>query len=115
MKRPVLLRLTDMLEAIETAEGVLETLDYEAFRTDRARRYSIERCIEIVSEASRHIPEALKQDYPDVPWREIAATGNLIRHDYRRLDDRILWKIATRSFRDLKLVIIRMRSSQDGK
>jgi uncharacterized protein with HEPN domain len=114
MKRPVLLRLADMLEAIETAEGVLETLDYQEFRADRARRYSIERCIEIVSEASRHIPEPLKQQYPEIPWREIAAIGNLIRHDYRRLDDRILWKTATRSLRDLKLVVIRMRSSQNG-
>jgi uncharacterized protein with HEPN domain len=114
MKRPVLLRLTDILDAIETAEGMLETLSYEEFRTDRAKRYSIERCIEIVSEASRHIPEALRENYPEIPWREIAAIGNLIRHDYRRLDDRILWKIATRSFRDLKLVVIRMRANQDG-
>ena len=37
--------------------------------------------------------------------REIAAIGNLIRHDYRRLDDGILWRIATRSFRQLKPVI----------
>lgn len=112
MKRPVLLRLADILEAIETAEEVIEPLTYEEFRRDRARRYAVERSIEIVSEASRHIPEAAKQDFPDIPWREIAAIGNLIRHDYRRLDDRILWRIVTRSFRELKPVIQAMQTER---
>ena len=110
MKRSVVLRLTDILDAIGTAEEVIEPLTFEEFRRDRAKRFSVERSIEIVSEASRHIPEAAKRDFPEIPWPEIAAIGNLIRHDYRRIDDRILWRIVTRSFRELRPVILALKA-----
>jgi uncharacterized protein with HEPN domain len=61
-----------------------------------------------VSEASRHIPEDLKSAFPDQPWHEIAAIGNLLRHHYQRVDDLIVWKIAARSLPDLRKAIISM-------
>jgi uncharacterized protein with HEPN domain len=73
MKRPILLRLHDMLEAIETADEIIGTTTFAQFDRDRVKRFAVERCIEIVSEASRHIPETAKQDFPEIPWREIAA------------------------------------------
>jgi uncharacterized protein with HEPN domain len=44
----------------------------------------VERLVEIISEASRHIPEVLKHRYPAVSWRSIADIGNILRHDYGR-------------------------------
>ncbi len=61
-----------------------------------------------MSEATRHIPEELKGRFPDQPWHEIQAIGNLLRHDYQRVDDLIMWKIATRSLQDLRGVIVSM-------
>jgi uncharacterized protein with HEPN domain len=110
MKRPILLRLHDMLEAIETADEIIGTTTFAQFDRDRVKRFAVERCIEIVSEASRHIPETAKQDFPEIPWREIAAVGNLLRHDYRRIDNRILWRIATQSLAELKPVLIQLKA-----
>jgi uncharacterized protein with HEPN domain len=39
----------------------------------------------------------LKVEFAEQPWPEIAAIGNLLRHSYDRVDDLIMWKIATRS------------------
>ena len=45
-------------------------LTYEAFENDELRLYAVTRCLEIVSEASRRLPEGLKTRYPAIKWRE---------------------------------------------
>ena len=75
------LRLNDIVESIIIArsEAVDTTLD--AFEHDRRKQLIIERCIEIISEASRHLP-----------WSRVAG-GNVIRHDYERVAPDVLWSI----------------------
>jgi uncharacterized protein with HEPN domain len=54
---------------------------------------AVERGLEIISEASRHVPADLKALTPDIPWRQIAAIGNLLRHEYQRADIAATWNI----------------------
>lgn len=79
-----------------------EGVDVSGYHRDFKLRKAVERCVEIVSEATRHIPEHLKEKFPGQPWREIESIGNLLRHHYQRVDDLIMWKIATRSLPDLR-------------
>ena len=97
-----------MLEAIDGVAEMTAGVDLAFYRDDFKLRRAVERCVEIVSEASRNIPENLKAKYSDPPWHEIAAIGNLLRHHYQRVDDRIMWKIATRSLPDLRKAIVAM-------
>jgi len=55
-------------------------LDQAGFAADRFRQLGIERCLEIISEASRHIPDDAKARHPEIPWRRVADIGNRIRH-----------------------------------
>lgn len=53
---------------------------------------AFERYLEIISEASRHVPEEWKSRYgKDVPWRSIADFGNVLRHVYDKVDVKALW------------------------
>lgn len=108
MKRPQLVRLRDILENIDAVAAMMEGVDYEAYRRDYKLCRAVERCVEIVSEASRSIPAELKIEFSDQPWPEIAAIGNLLRHHYERIDDFIMWKISTRSLPQLRPVIVSM-------
>src|SRR5436190_1290981 len=74
---------------------------------------AVERCIEIVSEASRHIPLDIEERFPEQPWPEIAAIGNLLRHHNQRVDDLIIWKIATRSMLLLRTAVLAMIKTAD--
>jgi uncharacterized protein with HEPN domain len=105
VKRPIVTRLRDRLEAIEAVEEMIDGVDLAAYRTDIKLRLAVERAIEIVSEASRFLPEAAKASFPSVAWAEIAAIGNKLRHEYQRIDDRLMFKVATRSLTDLKPVV----------
>jgi uncharacterized protein with HEPN domain len=65
----------------------------EDVQADRVVRAAFERFLEILSEASRHVPQALKQTAPQIPWQNISAIGNHLRHAYDRIDAKVLWDI----------------------
>jgi uncharacterized protein with HEPN domain len=97
-----------MLEAIDGVAEMVSGVSFAAYQNDFKLRKAVERCAEIISEASRHIPATLKTSFPEQPWDEIAAIGNLLRHHYQRVDDHIMWKIATRSLPDLRSAVVAM-------
>jgi uncharacterized protein with HEPN domain len=86
-------RLRDMLDAIEQIEGMLAEKTLEDLNGDRYLRAAYERFLEILSEASRHVPPDLKDAFPDIPWRRIADIGNHLRHAYQQIDTEVLWNI----------------------
>ena len=53
-------RLSHILEVIAQIEANTQGLSFDEFRADRFRQLGVERCLEIISEASRHIPEEIK-------------------------------------------------------
>ena len=106
IKRSHLVRLRDILETIDAVSEMVAGVDFASYRRDYKLRRAVERCVEIVSEASRGIPNEVKTEYAEQPWPEIAAIGNLLRHGYDRVDDLIMWKIATRSLPELRPTIV---------
>jgi uncharacterized protein with HEPN domain len=59
---------------------------------DAIVRAAFERFLEIISEASRHVPAAMKNQHPEIPWQDIANFGNVLRHAYHRVDTQVLWE-----------------------
>ncbi|MET3900264.1 uncharacterized protein with HEPN domain [Devosia sp. UYZn731] len=64
----------------------------DAFADNVMAVYAVTRCLEIISEASRRLPEEMKQRHPDVPWANIAGAGNVYRHDYEDVASAFVWK-----------------------
>ncbi len=75
-------RLTDIIEAIELIRSEMADVTLNAFEADRRKRWLAERGIEIISEASRHLPDALKARHASIPWPKVAGIGNVLRHEY---------------------------------
>ena len=66
-------------------------------------------------EASRHLPEPLRATEPEVPWREIASIGNVLRHAYHRIDDEVIYVIVTRQLGPLEATIRRLLDRLDAE
>src|SRR5215472_3349403 len=66
-------RLLHIRDNIYLARKFVEGLDYEAFRDNLLIFYAVTRCLEIISEASRHLPDDMKARHPDIPWTEMAG------------------------------------------
>ena len=99
-------RLRDIIDAIDQIDRLLAGKVFEDAQTDRVLRAAFERFLEILSEASRHIPPELKQLAPNTPWRRIGDIGNHLRHAYQRVDAELLWNLhADGSLADLRRVV----------
>jgi uncharacterized protein with HEPN domain len=86
-------RLTDIIEAIEHIYSEMTGVTIDAFEADWRKRWLIERGVEIISEASRHLTDALKARHPEIPWPKVAGIGNVLRHDYGSIAAPVMWKL----------------------
>lgn len=97
--------LEQMLEAIGDIEQITAGRSFESYAADRPTRRAVERCIEIISEASRRLPPELKDRHPAIPWPKMAAIGNVLRHDYDVVNDATIWHAATTDLLPLKAAV----------
>jgi uncharacterized protein with HEPN domain len=93
MKDRTWYRLGDALDAIAQIGELLNGKAFSDLQCDRPLKAAFERFLEILSEASRHIPEDVKSAEPGIEWRRIADIGNHLRHAYHRVDAEILWRL----------------------
>ncbi|HTB03104.1 MAG TPA: HepT-like ribonuclease domain-containing protein [Bradyrhizobium sp.] len=84
-------RLLDIRDNIGLARAFIEGVDFDAFRDNQLLFYAVTRALEIISEASRRLPDDLKARHPDIPWVEMAGAGNVYRHDYEDVRQRLVW------------------------
>jgi uncharacterized protein with HEPN domain len=81
-------------------------LEYDAFENDTRTVFAVIRCLEIVSEASRRLPDELKARHPSTPWRDIAGAGNVYRHNYEDVAAKVVWDTVQLALPGLQAVIV---------
>jgi uncharacterized protein with HEPN domain len=105
------LRAQDILVAIDDIRSLLDgkTVWTLQGRNDVPTRAAYERLLEIISEASRHLPEDWKAELgPSINWRGLVDIGNRLRHGYDSLDITTLWEIYEYELGPLQLALERM-------
>jgi uncharacterized protein with HEPN domain len=86
-------RLTDIIEAIDRVRGVVGNISLDSFEADWQKQWLVERGLEIISEASRHLSDEMKARRPEIPWRKVAGIGNVLRHSYENIAAPIMWAL----------------------
>jgi uncharacterized protein with HEPN domain len=105
-------RLSHISKAIEDIYLLVRGHSLEDFAADLTVRLAVERLFEIISEASRSIPENIKAKEKDIPWPRIADLGNWLRHAYHRVDAEILWNIIENDLEALARFVERLTKNQ---
>ncbi|MBI5281951.1 MAG: DUF86 domain-containing protein [Candidatus Solibacter usitatus] len=85
-------RLRDIRDNIDAVLSFTARMDFPQFCSDRRTVYTVTRALEIISEASRRLPDDLKERHPAIDWVAVAASGNIYRHEYESVDETILWQ-----------------------
>lgn len=87
-----------MWDMLGNARAVIELTEgwtRERYLDDKVRRLAMERAIEIIGEAARHVSREGRTAAPGVAWSAIVATRHILAHEYGDIDHEQLWRIAT--------------------
>ena len=106
-------RLGHMRDEIEGITVVLRDANRDAFVENYLLRRAAERALQIISEAAKALPKELTDRYPEIDWRGVRGLGDVLRHDYERVDADTLWEILTEKLPELAPVIVRMIDDLD--
>jgi uncharacterized protein with HEPN domain len=105
---PILAEIAESFDAIAKATAG-KTID--DFRSNWLLRRGIERGIEIISEATRHLPDDVLALAPEIPWKQVRGIGNILRHEYHKTSDPIVWAVVTDNLPPLDRAIKRIQAS----
>ena len=106
-RKTPLLRLLHIVEAIKRIDQYVADSD-SPFEDDTLTLDAIERNLERISEASRHIPDDMKADHAHIDWRAMATVGNILRHVYDQVNEKTIREIVEYDLPVLKTATILM-------
>jgi uncharacterized protein with HEPN domain len=101
----LVLRLEDILANVELIQEYTRNYSYDSFTQDRKCQDAVERCITRISEAASKLEGSIESLIPDQPWSQIRAVGNLLRHEYDRVNPVFVWRIVSEDLHSLKIAI----------
>lgn len=101
-------RLLHIRDEIDGVAAIIKGLSFGQYQDSYLHRRAVERAVQIISEAAGALPPEFVARHDDAPWKSIIGIGNVLRHEYQRLDDKRLWEIATVHLPALGSVVQRM-------
>lgn len=89
------MRVGDILDCIAKIQRHTKGYDFGDFENDDKTIDSVLRNLEIIGEATRHIPREVKERYANLPWKEMQGMRNIVIHEYHGVNLRIIWQTVT--------------------
>ena len=101
----------DMIGFAEKVQSFTDGMDQDTFVSDALTYDATLRNLELIGEAAAHIPGAIRETYPEIPWRTMVSTRHRIAHGYLGIDDDIIWDIIQN---DIPVLLLALRRIAEG-
>ena len=107
--------IADMLETADAVREAIEGKSFADFQRARLARLAVQRAIEIISEAARRLPDDVIDRHPTIDWRGLKAIGNVLRHQYHSVSDKVVWDAVHLDLPPLVQVLLHEQQHGSGK
>ncbi|ABQ91915.1 HepT-like ribonuclease domain-containing protein [Roseiflexus sp. RS-1] len=105
MSRNVLVYIKDILQNMRDAEQFIQGMTYEQFVADKKTVNAILRSIEVIGEAAKRVPDDVRAQYPQIPWKEMAGMRDKVIHLYFSVDNETVWLVVKERIPSLQPLI----------
>lgn len=86
MSRGVEQRIADILQAIERCQRYVGALDSDDPNLVDMAEDAVERNLQIIGEATNHLPLEFTDAHPEIAWPQIRGFRNILVHQYFGVD-----------------------------
>jgi len=95
-------------------------MEFEDFVRDRKTTFAVIRALEIIGEATKHIPKTIVNEpprsklqgilakankYPEIPWKDMPGMRDKVIHEYFGVDLKVVWKTVNQHIPEIKPLI----------
>ncbi len=91
----------DIRNAIAEMEEFTLGMDYDSFASDKKTVNAVIRSLEVLGEATKHIPAPFRRKHPEIPWTKMAGMRDVLIHDYMGVDLRTVWNVVRKRLPEL--------------
>lgn len=107
--------LRDILDAAEKIQRFTEGMDFAQFQSDDKTSYAVIRALEIIGEATKRLPDSVRERHPSVPWRDMAGIRDKLIHNYTGISLVVVWKTAREDVPTLKPLIAQVLDEEAAR
>lgn len=111
MQKDARIYIEDILFSISLIEQYTCDLSYDKFEESYDAQDKIMRRLEIIAEAAKKLPEDVRAQHKDVPWKSIIGLRNIIAHNYDEVNLKEIWNIVTHHLPETKKQIEKIEFS----
>lgn len=94
--------LEHILKSIEEIEKNARYISGDEFFDSVTIQDAVVRRLEIIGEAVKNLPNSFKNKHPEIPWKKIAGTRDVLIHEYFGVDIELVWKVVKNDIPKLK-------------
>lgn len=105
----------DIIDAINSIESYTKGMTYEGFVSDRKTIDAVIRNFEVIGEATKHVPLAVRHEYPNVPWRDMAGMRDKLIHGYFGVQLDVVWKTVTERLPAVRPLVVEALAKMKGQ
>jgi uncharacterized protein with HEPN domain len=108
VERDAELRLDDILQAVSRIRTYVADMTFVEFQASQLTFDAVAMNVLVIGESIGRLPERLKTQLGELPWKSMVAVRNLVAHGYPELEDTIIWDIARNRLDEIEVVVAPM-------
>ena len=89
--------LNDIIRSMDLSQNFVEDQTLKTFKEDNKTQFAVIRCLEIIGEATKRLPNNLRESNPEIPWKAMAGMRDRLIHGYDVVDPEIVWITVTKT------------------